>query len=213
MRRRFLLIICLVATTIGPVRAGVDLTPSVEEYTSEGLLYRRVTLKTDTGNISFVPPRAWNVRGAKDRLQMEPPDQPFSEATVVVTPTAGPVALDEPTVKALEQQVLSGAPPASQSVQILGVEENPVLSQNPSVQITISYDALGHTFQRSVIFLNTRDIQLVFRLTAPKSDFGPLDQAFRRSINSWQWNETKPVGSGRRLDHPGPTQNGTSAVQ
>ena len=66
------------------------------------------------------------------------------------------------------------------------------MAQNPSVQFVISYVTLGQTFQRSVIFINTPDTQLVFRLTAPKADFNALDDVFRRSISSWQWTETKP---------------------
>jgi hypothetical protein len=69
-------------------------------------------------------------------------------------------------------------------------ELNPVpMGANASLEIVISYSALGRIFQKSVIIVQTADQQLVFRLSAPKGDFAALNDAFRRSIGSWQWIE------------------------
>jgi hypothetical protein len=64
---------------------------------------------------------------------------------------------------------------------------NPViLYQNLSYEFVVSYQTLGKLFQRSVIFVNCPDKQLVFRFSAPKPVFDSLNMAFRRSIYSWQ---------------------------
>lgn len=195
MFRRGLIALSLVLT-LRSATAGVDLTPRVEDYTSQGIVYRKVNLKTDTGSVTFVPPRSWIIRGGKDRLQMEIPNKQFAEATITAAPLAAPAALDEAAIQALEQQALSAAPPSSSAVEMVRREENPVMGRNASVEFTISYVTLGHTFHRSVIFLYLPDTQLVFQVAAPKEDFDIIHEAFRRSINSWQWIEKKRSDSG-----------------
>jgi hypothetical protein len=65
----------------------------------------------------------------------------------------------------------------------------------PSVEIVISYMALGRIFERAVIFVQADDTQLGFRLTAPKEEFDALSQLFRASIGSWQWRQAGPAKS------------------
>jgi hypothetical protein len=189
-----LLFLALLAATTCPAGAEIDLTPTVREYASQGFVYRQVKLKQPTQDILFVLPQGWSIRGGKDRLQLQPADRNFVEATVTATALAAPQPFDEPTVKALERQVLTEAPPGSQAVQVLRREENPVaMGPNPSLEVVISYATLGHTFYRSVIFVHTADTQIVFRFTAPKEDFTALNLVFRRSISSWQWVESPSV--------------------
>jgi hypothetical protein len=188
-----LLFLALLAATICSARAEIDLTPTVREYTSAGFVYHQVKLKQPTQDILFVLPQGWSIRGGKDRLQLQPADKNFVEAIVTATPLAAPQPFDEPTVQALEQQVLAETPPGSQAAQVVRRGENPVaLGPNPSLEVVISYTTLGRTFCRSVIFVHTADTQIVFRFTAPKEDFTALNLVFRRSINSWQWIETSP---------------------
>jgi hypothetical protein len=195
MHRKFSILAAL-ALTVCSSQAAIDFTPLVEEYTSQGIVYRKVSFKEESGPISFVPPRGWNVRGGKDLLQLEPPNKNFVEATISATPLSGPVLLDESTVEALKEQLLRGAPATSQAVQIVRCEPNPVpMAPYPSVEIVISYHALGRTFEKSMIFVQAVDTQLIFRLTAPKEDFDPLNQLFRSSIGSWQWRLPKPGGA------------------
>jgi hypothetical protein len=192
----------LLALTICSAKAEIDFTPGVNEYTSQGIVYRQVKLKTDTGSIAFVPPRGWSVRGTKDRLQMQPTNKDFAEATATAKPLQKPMPLDEATIETLKQEALSSAPGASTgpaAPQIVSCDQNSVMGQNPSLEIVVSYNALGRTFQRNVIYVHAPDTQLVFRFTAPKADFAGLNQAFRQSVNSWRWTENN-------ADRPGAAQ-------
>lgn len=189
-----LLFLALLAATICSARAGMDLTPTIREYTSQGFVYRQVKLSQPKEDILFVLPQGWSIRGGKDRLQLQPSNRNFVEALVTATPLAAPQPFDEPTKKALEQRVLTEAPPGSQAVQVVRREENPVaMGPNPSLELVISYVTLGRTFFRSVIFVHTADTQIVFRFTAPKQDFTALNSAFRGSISSWQWIDKSSV--------------------
>ncbi len=184
----------LLAVALRSATAAIDFTPLVKEYTRQGMVYRQVTLKDDKADITFVPPQGWTVRGVSARLQLSPPHSNLAEATVEAASLPGPQPFDEKTTKVIEQQVVDSAPPGSQAVQVLKREQNPVLmNQNLSFEVVISYQVLGRTFCRSVLFVRTPDTELVFRFSAPKPDFDALNNDFRLSITSWQWIEAKAV--------------------
>jgi hypothetical protein len=186
----------LAALAIASADAAIDFAPAIEEYSNEGFLHRKVTFKAENGIVTFLPPYGWAVRGSQGQAQLTPPDRPFAEATITAAPAAGPQTFDEATIAALEQQVLASVPPASQSLQVVKRQENPVIiGSNLSFEIVISYAVLGKVFERSVIFVNTPGTQVVFRFTAPKPDFPALHEGFRRSINSWDHVETKRPGT------------------
>jgi hypothetical protein len=177
----------LLAASLHSAGAAIDLTPQIKEYTRDGFVYRQVTFKDDEKSISFMPPQGWTISGAKDRVKLVPPEKKYAEAAIQATPLSIPQPFDEATAKVIAQQVVNDAPPGSQSVQLLKQEENPVMiGSYLSFGVLISYNALGQTFQRSVIFVQTPNTQLIFRLSALKADFEPLNQSFRRSLSSWQ---------------------------
>jgi hypothetical protein len=176
----------LLAVTINAAAAEIDFTPALTEYTAQGFTYRKVTFKNDEGSVTFTPPRGWTIRGAKDQLQLNPPNTNFVEAVIRAAPLPGSPRFDEPTVKALEQQVMSEVPPGVQSMQLVRRQENPVvMGPNLSYGFVVSYTTLGRTFQRSVIFVNCVDHQLILRFSAPKADFDTFNGDFCRSISSW----------------------------
>jgi hypothetical protein len=84
------------------------------------------------------------------------------------------------------------------------------MGQSPSLEVVISYNALGRSFRRNVIYVHTPDTQLVFRFTAPKSDFAGLNQAFRQSVNSWQSTENKTAKPGA-AEQPAPAPSAASS--
>lgn len=169
------------------VCAEIDFTPEVKEYTAQGFTHRELTFKHDKGTLTFEAPQKWLVRGDKARLRLSPPDKNFVEAIVQAAPSVPP-RFDEQSLKVLEEQVLRGVPSGAQSVQTVRRMENPVaIGANPSFEFVISYQTLGHTFQRSVVFVNCPDQQVTFRFTAPKADFDLFNAEFRRGISSWHW--------------------------
>lgn len=175
-------------------RAEIDFTPTANRYHSEGAEHSSITFKEDKRTISMEVPRLWSCRGDASRLQFMPPDQSFAEGVVEAAPAKAARPFDELTVKALEAQVVGALPPGSQGATVISRLENPViLYQNLSYEIVVSYQALGQSFQRSVIFVNCPDKQLVFRFSAPKTVFESLNKAFRRSIYSWE--STEPAGT------------------
>jgi hypothetical protein len=194
MLRRTILLFCLLTMGVVGGKAEINFTPAVKQYSSEGAEYSSVTFKEDKRIISMEVPRLWTCRGDASRLQFAPPNQNFAEGIVQAVSTNGLLSFNEVTVKALEAQVTSGLPLGSQAIALLTQQENPViLEQNLSYEFVVSYQTLGKTFQRSVIFVNCPNKQLVFRFSAPKESFDALNKTFRRSICSWQSIEPSPT--------------------
>jgi hypothetical protein len=203
MSNRVVMLPLLLALTVSPVRGAIDFTPAIQEYTHAGFQYRKVTFKDGERIISFSPPQGWAIRGAKDRVQLMPPDKSFVDATITAAPLSHPQPFDDAAMKALEQQVLASAPEPSQSVQLVSVQQNPVvMGANLSCEVVISYVNLGQVFYRSVLVVHTPDTQLIFRLTAPKAEFARLNEPFRRSITSWQWASVESPGGDRASAAP-----------
>lgn len=177
-------------------RAEMDFTPTVNRYFSEGAEYSSVSFKDDKRIISMNVPRMWTCRGDASRLQFMPPDQSFAEGVVQAASPMRTPAFDEATVKALEAQVINTLPSGSQGITIISRLENPViLNQNLSYEIVVSYQTLGQTFHRSVIFVNCPEAQLIFRFTAPKAAFANLNNAFNRSVCSWHATESSATAA------------------
>lgn len=184
----------LLAAITGSARAAIDFTPSINEYTGEGIVYRKVTFKNDEGSIVYLPPNGWHIRGGKDQAQLTPPRTKFGEAIIQARPLPSPQPFDDATAQALERQVLQQAPPNSQGVEILKREQNPVLmNQYLSFEVVIAYQTLGYAFQRSVLFIHSPNAELIFQFSAPKAEFAAFNDAFHRSIGTWQWVEARPA--------------------
>jgi hypothetical protein len=195
MLRLSIALLCLLLLVPGAI-AEIDFTPTVNKYYSQGAEYSSVTFKDDKRSISMELPRRWRCRGDASRLQFMPPDQGFAEGVVQASPPLRARAFDEATVRALEAEVMNTLPSGTQAATILRRQENPViLYQNLSYEIVVSYQTLGQTFQRSVIFVSCPDAQLVFRFTAPKASFESLNNAFSRCISSWTFAEPAATSS------------------
>lgn len=195
-------VLCLFAM-VAQASAGIDFTPTVTRYFNEGAEFLNVSFKDEKRTVSLALPRLWTCHGDSSRLQITPPDQGFAEGIVQAVPTKAALPLNEANLKALEQQVVATLPPGSQGVASVSQQENPVcLNQSPSYEFVVSYQTLGKSFQRSVIFVNCPDQQLVFRFTAPKSEFDKLNRSFRQAIYSWQWTGPAPAAVVAQKDQP-----------
>lgn len=165
----------------------IDLTPTPTEYRAEGVTFQQLLFKDDRQIISYDLPRQWTYRFEGGRIVLAPPQTPFAEAVIEAVPLAKPQPLDESTIKVLEQQIVGALPASSDSVAVLKREQNPViLDSNRSFELVLSYNALGTSFQRSVLFIDTSTTRLVFKLTSRRSDFDKLNSIFRASILTWQ---------------------------
>ena len=169
--------------------SGIDLTPTVNEYAANGYKFQQLIFKDEKRRIEYEPPRGWNFEGGANQLQLKPKNN-FAEAAITVTPLSKPQPLDENTSTALREQFIASLPVGSQFAKVEEEVTNSVLlNGNESSEITVSYQSTGEKFLRSALFVNLKDAQLMFRLTARKDDFQALHRDFKSSIFSWHWTE------------------------
>lgn len=185
-------IIALIALVIlGIVKAEIDLTPAAREYTAEGAKFEHLTFTDGKHRIEYVLPRGWSFDGTRTELRLRPPKKAFAEAVIGAVPLSKSQLLEQNAPKALQQQCVASLPPGSQFVKIEQEMENPIpFDGNHSFEVIVSYQVIGETFLRSMLFVNLPDTQLIFRFTARKDDFEPLQREFRTSLGSWHWRES-----------------------
>jgi hypothetical protein len=182
--------------TIASAYSGIDLTPSVTEYVANGMKFQNLIFQDDKRRIEYEPPRDWSFNGGTNQLRLKPKKN-FAEAVIAAVPLSKPQSLDENAIKLLEQQVIAALPVGSQFAKIEEEIANPVLlNENASFEVTVSYQVTGEKFFRSAIFVNLRDTQLIFRLSARKDDFQALHREFKVSIFSWHWIEPDQASPG-----------------
>src|SRR5437667_1957243 len=100
-------IVALFLTIALTAKSGIDLTPSANEYISEGITYQKLTFRRDKQRVEYDPPPGWSFRGSAERVQLTPPKRRFAEALIEAVPLAARQQLDEIVIKALEQQFIS----------------------------------------------------------------------------------------------------------
>jgi hypothetical protein len=194
------ILICLqVAAGLAVARtanAGLDLTPSANDYVAEGMKFRQLVFQHDKQRIEYEPPPNWTFDSTTKRLHLKVPNKNFADATIEAIPLAAAQPMTEERRAAIRQQFLATLPPGSELSKVEAETENPILlNGKPTFEITISYHAMGEKFLRSGLFVNLPDVQLVFRLSARAQDFAALHQEFKASLLSWHWidaGETKP---------------------
>jgi hypothetical protein len=181
---------------------AIDLTPSVSEYTAEGITFRQLTFKDGKRQVVYEPPRLWACRGSGSSLQLTPPKVERADAMIQAVEVKAPRNLDDKAIAELKEQFVRTLPPGVQAASIVSEEQNPVSLENgSSYAIAASYQALGETFVRSVVFVNLPETQLTFRLTARKADFETVQKQFRSSILSWHWVD-RPSAATLAQDQP-----------
>jgi hypothetical protein len=199
MNQNLLRILLLILVPIRSASA-LDLTPTVSEYTAEGITFRQLNFQDGRRKAVYEPPRLWICHGGGTSLQLVPPKVDRADAIIQVVDVTATSTLDEKVVAGLKEQALRSLPPGSQTVTVLSEEQNPVsLEGKPSYGVTLSYSALGETFVRSIVFINLSEMQLSFRITARQADFEAVQRPFRSSIFSWHWVDQSTSAPGAEL--------------
>jgi len=179
-----------VAAAASSANGGMDLTPAVSEYVAEGAKFQQLTFQYNKQQIEYEPPTGWKFDGGPKQLHLKPPQKNFAEATIEVSALDKPQPLDENAHKVLKEQILASLPVGSQFAKVEEEATNPVLlNGNESFEVTVSYQSIGEKFFKSALFVNLKDTQLKFRLTARKDDFQALHREFKSSILSWHWRD------------------------
>ena len=189
MRRTFFFLISLTAS-LATAKAAVDLNPALTEYTANGITFKQLVFKDGLKRITYELPPQWTYRALGDSVKLVPANNSTADITIQALPLVSPQPLDDKGIAAAREHFLRGMPPGCQTVKVLNEEQNTIpFKAGANYEITASYQALGETFIRRALYINLADTQLIFRLSARKTEFDSLYRTFRGSILSWQWEE------------------------
>jgi len=182
--RRLAVALCLCA---GPALADLELTPEPTNYNLDGARLQQWVFHDGNQRVTYAPPRGWRYSGGGDRLLLSPPSRADAEAAISRIKLPEPQTFDEPTMKRLCGQVVASLPPSATNVVVLSQEKNPLLiERKETFLVVINYDCLNLPYTRSVLFLNRKNDQLRFQLTASRASFTRLQKEFFSSHFSWQ---------------------------
>jgi hypothetical protein len=179
--------ILLVSLVIVPVRAELQLTPSVSEYELDGVKFKQLAFANGDKKATYQPPAGWSWGGGANQLTLRPAGKSQAEAVISKSQLAGPAAFDDETIKKLVVEAIASVPKDGSAVKVISQEKNPlVINRKETFQVIVSYNLFGQSFDRSILFLNNEREQLRFELVARASDFKELQRAFQSSLYTWQ---------------------------
>jgi hypothetical protein len=189
MRSRLLLFASILAALSGDCQASLDLTSVAREYVSEGINYRELIFNDGDRKVSVELPNKWQFRCSPEKIGFTVPDNHFVAASIEGFANPGKREFDEQTVKALLQKVQADLPADVTQVTVESRPNPVMLDGHETFEVLVSYTLMGTAFQRSTVFVNLPETQVVFRLSARKEEFDSTNKVFRRLILSWHWSD------------------------
>lgn len=181
---RFLVLVTTLTAT--SAQATLQLTPTISEYELDGVKFKQLAFSDGVKTAAYQPPKGWDYFGSGDRLTLRPPGKSQAEATIRRLPLPESYAFTDENVRKLLEEATASVPKDSSSVSIVSQEKSPLrISGKETFQVIVSYNLLGQTFNRSILFLNRDGDQLQFQLTSLNADFRVLQAAFQSSLYSW----------------------------
>jgi len=184
--RRPIVFLASFACTVLTLRAALDLTPTLKEYTSEGIAFKRLVFNDGKKQITYDLPSRWNYRAIGDSIKLIPPNALNADVFIGALPLTTAQPFDDKGIATAREHFMQGIPATVQSMKVVAEQLNTVPFKAGNYEITVSYQALGEIFIRRALYINLADTQLVFRLSARKTEFEGLWRTFRSSILSWQ---------------------------
>jgi hypothetical protein len=169
------------------VRADLSFTPEVVAYELDGVVMHHLAFPDGSHRVTYSPPSGWDYTGGGNLLVLHPSRGARGEATISKVSLPAPESFDESTMNRLAEEVLRSAPPDAKNIALVSQEKNPLkIEGKETFLVIIKYDQFGEPQLRSVMFLDRKNEQLRFQLTAPRTNFPHLQDAFRSSQFSWQ---------------------------
>ncbi len=181
---RLTLVLALLACSAS---AKLDLTPGESEKELDGAKVHQLVFLDGAQRITYAPPRGWQYSGGGNRLGLRPASVPDAEASISVVDLPEPQPFDTATTKKLTAAAMAMLPRGAANISVVSEDKNPVrIEQKETFLIVLQYDAFGVSYARSILFVNRKNEQLQFQLTAPRARFTQLQKEFLSSHFSWE---------------------------
>lgn len=168
--------------------ADIQFAPRESEYTVEGMKFKQLAFSDGSGKeITYQQPPGWIYSGTGAKLTLHPSNSAQAEGTITKAALSQSVAFDESNTKELVKRALSAVPADSSNVTLVSQEMNPVkIGGKETFLVIVSYIFYGAQCERSMMFMNRGNEQIIFQFVSRASDFKDLQRAFLASQFTWQ---------------------------
>lgn len=167
--------------------ADMQFAPRESEYTVEGMKFKQLAFSDGSGHeITYQQPPGWTYSGSATKLTLRPSNSAQAEGTITKIALSQAVTFDEANTNELVKRALSSAPPDSTDVMLVSQEMNPVkIGGKETFLVIVSYVSYGAQYERSMMFMNRGNEQIIFQFVSRASDFNDLQRAFLASQFTW----------------------------
>ncbi len=188
MVARSLIVAVLALSFSISARADMQFAPRESEYTVEGMKFKQLAFPDGSGKeITYQQPPGWTYFGSVAKLTLRPSNSAQAEGMITRVALSQSVAFDEANAKELVGRALSAVPPDSTDVTLVSQEMNPVkIGGKETFLVLVSYVSYGVQYERSMMFMNRGNEQIIFQFVSRASDFKDLQRAFLASQFTWQ---------------------------
>jgi hypothetical protein len=180
--------LAFIAISVVTSQAAIDLTSTLTEEKANGVTSKQLVFKDGTKQIIYELPLQWTHRNVGGSVKLVASASSNADIVIQAVPLAAPQSFDEKGIALARQHFTQSIPPTAETPKVTE-ELNTVPFKGANCEFTTTYQALGESFTRRALYINLPDTQLIFRLSARKTDFERLWRTFRTSILSWQWVE------------------------
>jgi hypothetical protein len=172
---------------VGTARADLQLSPKIVEYELDGVKFKHLAFSDGSGKeITYAPPRGWELSGNASQLSLYPPNKSHAEAIISKVSLPHSESFDDETIRRLVDEALVSVPKSSTDVRLTSEEKSPLkIQRKETLLLILTYNLYGQSCSRSILFLNRDKEQIRFELTCRQADFNELHKAFLGSQYSW----------------------------
>lgn len=169
-------------------RADLSFVPRESSYEVEGIKLSQLAFTDGSANeITYQQPPGWSFSGTSAKLTLRPPHVSQAEGTISKISSSHPVAFDEAGLKQMIKGAFAAVPEGSTDVKVVSQEQNLVkIGGKETFQVIVSYILYGIRYERSMMFMNRGNDQIIFQFVSPAANFKALQQAFLASQFNWQ---------------------------
>jgi len=169
-------------------RADLDLTPTADSHTLDGMTVSYLTFHDGGTAIKYQPPRGWICEGSHDSAMLSIRDHPQASAFIRSAPQLRVPALDAKAAKLFQDKpALLQLPKGAKDVTITAVTPDPlIIDGHHTLEVDLTYSFFGQSCARGILLMDRKGAEVSFVLDCMAPDFGMLETQFRRSLYSFE---------------------------
>lgn len=170
----------------GPAQE-IDFTPLRGFFELDGVRMPQVIFAGTGGNVTWSPPKGWQVARDGARAMLRPPTGMQASGAIGSFPDKPPTTADRVNQEVFVKRALATLPAFAVQPSMEQVEYNPLrMSGRATVEVMLSYSANSFRYTSSVLFVPRETDCIVIEFCSRQQDFEILHRQLVGSLHSAQ---------------------------